>query len=129
MSEVLTSFRVRCPVGGCAFHFRLSTEVKNSVLANFQPLRTERGKAVLVFRAIQRFANREPTGRVIIVTDSFIAEGFFRRSFTVFRSTSLQRIRKFDACMSRLLRQELQAQETASKARLPAKERHVQRKR
>ena len=99
MSEVLTSFQVRFPVGDCAFQFRLSTEVKNSVLANFQPLRTERGKAALVIRAIQRFANREPTGRVNIVTDSFIAEGLIHRSFTVFHSTSLQRIRKFDACI------------------------------
>ena len=99
MSEVLTSFQVRFPVGDCAFQFRLSTEVKNSVLAEFQPLRTERGKAALVLRAIQRFANREPTGRVNIVTDSFIAEGLIHRSFTVFHSTSLQKIRKFDACI------------------------------
>ena len=47
VSEELTSFRVRFPVGDCAFQFRLSAEVKNSVLANFQPLRTERGKAAL----------------------------------------------------------------------------------
>ena len=35
----------------------------------------------------------------MIVTDSFIAEGLIHRSFTVFHSTSLQRIRKFDACI------------------------------
>ena len=64
VSEVLISFQVRFPVGVYAFQFRLSAEVKNSVLANFQPLRTERGKAALVIRASQRFANREPTGRV-----------------------------------------------------------------
>ena len=35
MSEVLTSLQVRFPVGDCAFQFRLSAEVKNSVLAEF----------------------------------------------------------------------------------------------
>ena len=83
MSEVLTSFQVRFSVGDCAFQFRLSAEVKNSVLANFQPLRTERGKAALVIRAIQRSANREPTGRVNIVTDSSIAQKGCSSNFTL----------------------------------------------
>ena len=45
MSEVLTSFQDRFPVDDCVFQFPLSAEVRNTVLAEFQLLRTERGKA------------------------------------------------------------------------------------
>ena len=68
MSEVLTSFKDRFPVDDRAFQFPLPAEIMNTVLAKFQPLRTEGGKAALVIRASQRFANREQTGRVITVS-------------------------------------------------------------
>ena len=85
MSKVLTSFQVRFPVGVFALQFLPSS--------------------VLVFRASQRFANREPTGRVFSQFHS--AEGLFHRSFIgtfarVFHVIPPQKIMRRDPDVRRL---------------------------
>ena len=91
MSEVLTSFQVRFPVGVCAFQFRLSAEV-TFTHGEMKSRLGDQSKSEIC---------KPRTDRTSVLT-VHCAEGLFHRSFIgtvarVFHVTPPQRIMKRDA--------------------------------